>query len=258
MSETINCRGASNSSSRPIHSVIKGQGPDSSVRSTIEGTGNPNRRIMSDLAPMEVKRAKNIDPIAAHIKEVNHIDPISVESLRVTTIRDVEPLRIDEVNVANVPTLNHTVRSMPSLDMSVRRVPPMSVGLHQHFEVPSDYTMSATVLGFEVARLTLKGISWIIPHQDNKPERHIERNKSYPVEAVAGNPTIPVNCRVASEEVICAPCYSGQKEAGSDCRSHSPGSGFTAPADSHYHRSVSPASRPGLNVGTLSPGGLNS
>ncbi|MBN2035139.1 MAG: hypothetical protein JW768_00220 [Chitinispirillaceae bacterium] len=208
MATTVNSRGASNSSSRPIHSVVKGIGPNSSITSTVEGTGDPNKRIMSDIAPVEVKRTKNIDPISAHIKEVNHIDPVTIESLRVSTVRDIEPLRVEEVNVTTIPTLNHTVRHMPAMDMSVRRVPPMSVGVHQRFEVPSDYTMRATVLGFEVARISLKGTSWIIPHQVNKPERHIEKNRSYPVEAVAGNPSIPVNCRVKTFAIQPVP-FSG-------------------------------------------------
>lgn len=236
MSETINTRGHSDGWGKPVHSLIKGTGSSGKFKSEVD--------------PLSVKRSKNIDPVATHIKEVNHIDPVTIESLRVSSVKGMEPIRVKEVNVTNIPTLNHTVRQMPAMDMSVRRVPPMSVGIHQHFEVPSEYHVRASVLGFEVGRLTLKGKSWIIPHQTNKPERHIEQNRSYPVEAVVGNPSIPVHCRTVSEHAIpshrCAP--TGH-------RHHPPVPKYGIAETSRHPMHVTNHSS--MNTGTVNPGGMN-
>jgi hypothetical protein len=261
MSDEVEMKGTDDSADHPIHSAIRGIGSGGTIRSTVDGTGTGGSTIRSTvdgtgvgatpihsvvegtgnalkpvMSEAKINRTRNIDPVAIHVKEVSRIDPVSIESLRVSTVRDIEPLRVEEVNVTSIPTMNHTVRHMPAMDMSVRRVPPMSVGLHQRFEAVSDYTLRASVLGFEVARLSLKGTSVITPQPLNKPERHIERNRSYPVESVAGNPTIPVNCRVKSVE-MCEP----------RCDHSMPGRGA--------RREMPPVNRPAMNVGTISPGG---
>src|ERR1017187_7070225 len=73
--------------------------------------------------PLYIDALQNIAPIAAHIKEVNHIDPLSVESLFVSQVRNIEPLRITKFNVTNLPLVNLAVRQIPAVDLNVRRLP---------------------------------------------------------------------------------------------------------------------------------------
>src|ERR1039457_4645117 len=75
----------------PVHVEIDG--------STVEIKG-------TDKYPFYINALQNIAPIAAHIKEANHIDPRSVESLFVSQVRNIEPLRITKFNVTNLPLVN--------------------------------------------------------------------------------------------------------------------------------------------------------
>ena len=80
-----------------------------------------------------------IRPMAVHLKELNQVAPLSVESLRVDHVRHVDPLQIDQLNITSLPTVNLTMSQLPALDINVRRVPPVAVALHQQFEMCSDY-----------------------------------------------------------------------------------------------------------------------
>ena len=115
------------------------------------------------LDPFTIQRVQNIAPVAVHIKEVNQIDPLTVESLRVDGVRSVEPLRVDRLNITNVPTVNLALDQLPSLSIDVRRVPSLAIGLHQQFDLPSRYTAHVRLLGFEVMRLQVHGCTQVQP-----------------------------------------------------------------------------------------------
>jgi hypothetical protein len=141
--------------------------------------------------PLYIDALQNIAPIAAHIKEVNHIDPLSVESLFVSQVRNIEPLNIARFNVTNLPLVNLALRQIPAVDLNVRRLPAISVGLHQVFDLPSNYTVRARFLGFEVFRLQLSGCTRIEPRERYRREQERADNRSFPTVAAAGNPAIP-------------------------------------------------------------------
>ena len=160
----------------PVHVEIDG--------STVEIKG-------TDKYPFYINALQNIAPIAAHIKEVNHIDPLSVESLFVSQVRNIEPLRITKFNVTNLPLVNLAVRQIPAVDLNVRRLPAVSVGTHQVFDLPSNYMVRARLLGFEVFRLQLSGRTRIEPQERFRREQEKADNRSFPTVATAGNPAIP-------------------------------------------------------------------
>lgn len=134
---------------------------------------------------------KAIAPVAAHIKEVNHIDPISIESLHVREVRNVEPIQIEKLNITNLPAVNLSIRQLPSVNVDIRRMPPLSIGLHQQFEIPSDYTLRASFLGFECVRMRLQGKSVVVPRDQYRREVSRSLSRSYAEVAAGGNPAIP-------------------------------------------------------------------
>jgi hypothetical protein len=141
--------------------------------------------------PFYIQKLQNIAPIAAHIKEINHIDPISVEALEVSQVRNVEPLKIERFNVTNLPTVNLSLRQIPSVDLNIRRLPALSVGTHQVFDMPSNYVVRARVLGIELLRIHLAGRTRIGPRELFRREQERVGSRSFPVAATAGNPAIP-------------------------------------------------------------------
>ena len=155
--------------------------------------------------PLYIDALQNIAPIAAHIKEVNHIDPLSVESLFVSQVRNIEPLSIAKFNVTNLPLVNLALRQIPAVDLNVRRLPAISVGLHQVFDLPSNYTVRARFLGFEVFRLQLSGGTRIEPRERYRREQERADNRSFPTVATAGNPAIP-SIRLEKGATYTAPC----------------------------------------------------
>ena len=142
-------------------------------------------------AIQSIDAVKSIAPVAAHIKEVNHIDPISIESLHVREVRNVEPIQIEKLNITNLPAVNLSIRQLPSVDVSVRRVPPLSIGLHQQLEIPSDYTVRASLLGFECFRMRIQGRSVVVPRDQHRREIGRTLSRSYCEVAAGGNPAIP-------------------------------------------------------------------
>jgi hypothetical protein len=174
----------------PVHIEIDGK--------TVEITG-------SKQGPLYINALQNIAPIAAHIKEVNHIDPLSVESLFVSEVRNIEPLNIAKFNVTNLPLVNLALRQIPAVDLNVRRLPAISVGLHQVFDLPSNYMVRARFLGFEVFRLQLSGRTQIEPRERFRREQERADNRSFPTVAAAGNPAIP-SIRKEKDSTYTAPC----------------------------------------------------
>jgi hypothetical protein len=174
----------------PVHLEIDGK--------TVEITG-------SKQGPLYINALQNIAPIAAHIKEVNHIDPLSVESLFVSQVRNIEPLNIAKFNVTNLPLVNLALRQIPAVDLNVRRLPAISVGLHQVFDLPSNYMVRARFLGFEVFRLQLSGSTRIEPRERFRREQERADNRSFPTVAAAGNPAIP-SIRKEKDSTYTEPC----------------------------------------------------
>ena len=155
---------------------------------------------------IEPLRIGQVAPVAVHIKELNHIDPLSVESLRVDHVRGVDPLRIEQLDVTHLPTVDVSLSRMPSLDLNMRRMPPIALGLQQSFCMPSRYVVHAQFLGVEVLRLLMHGQSVISPHDRVPRERARTHERSFPEVAAAGNPGIPVECRETRATVTHMAC----------------------------------------------------
>jgi hypothetical protein len=151
-----------------------------------------------------IDRIQNIDPVAVHLKEVNHIDPLSIDSLHVSEVKNIDPIEISKFNVTNLPMVNVSLQKLPAVDFNVKSLPPVSVGTHQNFCIPSDYTLRARVLGIELIRLHLNGKTSVIPKERARREQTRNDNKSYPETAVAGNPAIPSHCE-SSTDGSCQP-----------------------------------------------------
>lgn len=145
--------------------------------------------------PLYIRQVQNIAPVATHIKEVNHIDPITIDALFVNEVRNIEPISVDKFNVTNLPTVNLSVRQIPSVDLNIRRLPALSVGTHQEFHLPSCYTVRAQVLGIELFRIHLQGETKVVPRERFRREQDRLSHRSYPQVATAGNPAIPSHCR---------------------------------------------------------------
>jgi len=147
------------------------------------------------LAPLTIKPLTltpvTVTPIAVHLKELNQIAPLSVESLRVDHVRHVDPLRIEQLNISSLPTVNLAMSQMPALDINVRRVPPVTVALQQQFEMCSDYAMVARVFGLPLMRLSLRGKTTITPKDCARREQSKSHERSFPDVAAVGNPGIP-------------------------------------------------------------------
>ena len=146
---------------------------------------------LSNIDAFRIAEIRNVAPVAVHIKELNQLDPISVESLRIREISNLEPISIEKFNITSLPTVNLSLRQLPAVDMNVRRLPPVSVGFHQNFSIPSNYVLRARVLGFELFRLHLDGQTSLIPREKYRREESRSPEKSYPEVATAGNPAIP-------------------------------------------------------------------
>ncbi len=157
-------------------------------RLSISDIGDNNER---DISPLRIAKVQNIAPIAAHIKEVNHIDPLSIEALHVSEIRNIDPVKVERFNVTDLPMVNMSLRQLPPVNMNLRRLPPVSIGTHQDFHVPSNYTVRARLLGIEFLRIHLNGQTRIAPKERFRREQARTLNRSFPVPATAGNPAIP-------------------------------------------------------------------
>ncbi|GAB4379513.1 MAG: hypothetical protein Kow0042_29010 [Calditrichia bacterium] len=151
-------------------------------------------RELSNVEPLrieEISKVSKIAPIAAHIKEVNLIDPITVEPLKINEVKHIDPIRVEKFNVTNLPMVNLSVRQLPAVDLNIRRLAPVSIGMHQNFQIPSNYTVRAQVLGIELFRVHLNGQTCVIPRERFRREQGRSANRSFPEPTVAGNPAIP-------------------------------------------------------------------
>lgn len=161
------------------------------------------------IAPLTIARVADIAPVAVHLKEVNHVDPLTIEALHIDEVRNIDPIRVTEFNVTRLPTLNLTVRQLPAVDFNVRRMPPLTVGLSQEVSLPSTYTVRARLLGFEVLRINVDGHTGLLPQERARREQVRTHARSFPEVAAAGNPAIPSRAVETAAYALptCAPCF---------------------------------------------------
>ena len=144
------------------------------------------------IKPLTIADIQKVVPIGVHIKELNQIAPLLVESLRVDHIRHIDPLRIERLNITQLPSVNLSMSQLPPLDLNVRHVPPVAIALQQQLELTSNYTMRARLLGLDIMRMEIQGKTRVTPRdcaRREQSERSHER--SFPEVAAAGNPAIP-------------------------------------------------------------------
>jgi hypothetical protein len=149
-----------------------------------------------------IEKIRHIAPVAAHIKEVNHIDPISVDALNVSEVKNIEPINVERFNVTDLPTVNLSVRQIPAVNMHIRQLPAVSVGTHQNFQMPSNYTVRARLFGIEFLRVHLDGQTTVVPRERYRREQGQMPNRSFPATATAGNPAIPSSCHETSATTV--------------------------------------------------------
>ncbi|GJL57365.1 MAG: hypothetical protein NPIRA03_02220 [Nitrospirales bacterium] len=192
---------------------------------------------LSNVDPLVISEVRHIAPAAVHIKELNHIDPLTIESLRINEIRNLDPIRVEQFNVTSLPTVNLSLRQLPAVDMNIRRLPPVSIGLHQDFCLPSSYMLRARLLGIEFLRLNLEGRTMVSPRDKVRREQSRIPAQSFPQVATAGNPGIPSRSVTKGARVVVtgAPCQTM--------------------ASSHQTMPGTPAGRPIKGREGLRPGG---
>ena len=159
----------------------------------------------SKLGINSIDRVQNIDPVAIHIKEVNHIDPLSIDALHIKEVNNIDPIQVAKFNVTNLPMVNVSLRQLPDIEINLKTLPPITVGTHQTFCIPSNYTLRARFLGVELIRLNLDGQTMVIPKERYRREQSRSPNKSFPETSVAGNPAIPSSCLKSTEHSHCSP-----------------------------------------------------
>lgn len=163
---------------------------------------------IQSIAPVEISsidKIEKIAPVAVHIKEVNQIAPLLVESLRIDRVREIDPLSVDRLNVTRLPVVNLSVNQVPEIAISVSQLPSIAIALQQCFDMPSDYTARARFLGFEVLRIHLSGQTRVIPRDRARREQAHTPDRSFPLVAAAGNPAIPSKLEERCAEAIPMP-----------------------------------------------------
>ena len=177
---------------------------------------------IGSIGPMgPIKGIESIAPVAVHLKEINNIDPVILEPLQINDVRNIEPLRIQELNVTKLPMVNIAVRQLPSVDVNIRRFPALSVATHQNFCMPSNYVVHGRILGLELFRLHVEGQTVVVPKDRVRREQSRTPDRSFPVTAAAGEPGIPVVSKPVTSAVRCHP-RTGSQRAPSPCRTSGP------------------------------------
>ena len=143
------------------------------------------------VTPLTIADVQKVAPIGVHIKELNQIAPLLVESLRVDHVRHIDPLNIERLNITHLPSVNLSLSQLPPLDLNVRRVPPVAISLQQQLELTSSYTMRARLLGLDVMRMEIEGKTKVVPRDCARREQSRSHERSFPDVAAAGNPAIP-------------------------------------------------------------------
>jgi hypothetical protein len=175
--------------------------------------GDVDVKQVKNIDPVTIKsvdQVKNIDPLriakiapaAIHVKELNHIDPISIDSLRVDEFRNVDPFRIERFDVTTLPTVNLSIGEAPSLDLDIRRIPPLAIALGQNVVLPSEYHVRARLLGLEILRIHITGRTMLRPCDEPRREVSASHERSQREVAAVGNPAIPVICTEERAEAV--------------------------------------------------------
>ena len=199
---------------------------------------------INKVANIDPLRISDIAPAAIHVKELNNIDPISLEPLRVNEVKNIDPITVEEFNVTRLPTVNLSVRQLPAVDMNVRRLPPVSLGFHQDIHIPSDYQVRARFFGVEFFRLNMTGHTTLIPKDKARREQAKSHEKSFPEVATAGNPAIPTrHSERTSVYVTPCPPHSHPREE--------PPAYHGAPE--HHHHTDATMHHPAYHVGSRPP-----
>jgi len=186
----------------------------------VAGIDPVNINSVSNIAPVTIetiKRVEKIAPAAVHIKELNQIDPLTIESLRVDSVRNLEPINVDTLNVTHLPMVNLALARLPTVDLNIRRLPPLALGLHQEFDLPSNYTIHTRLLGFEIMRFDIRGGSRLVPREKARREQAHNHERSFPDVAAVGNPAIPNRCRETCAETVSRAPPGLRREPGRTC-----------------------------------------
>jgi hypothetical protein len=201
---------------------------------------NANEIGIDEVKNIEPLRIAKIAPAAVHIKELNHIDPLTVESLQVDAIRNIDPVKVDKFDVTSLPTVNLTIGQAPELDLNLREIPPFAIGLHQDFVLPSEYLIRARLLGFEFLRVHVTGRTVMHARDQVRREVSASHERSYRSVAAVGNPGIPVTC---TEDYAEAVVHSRPR---SNPRTHRAGPGMRVGAPPHAFALTSPPAPAGI------------
>jgi hypothetical protein len=149
---------------------------------------------ITSVPPVEISsidRIGQIAPVAVHIKELNQVDPLLIESLRIDRVSNIDPLSVDQLNVTRLPVVNLSINQAPEIAIAVKSVPSVPIALTQAFDLDSDYSARARLLGFEVLRLRLTGSTRATPRDLARREQAHSPDTSFPRVAAGGNPAIP-------------------------------------------------------------------
>ena len=160
---------------------------------------------VDNIAPVTIARISEIAPAAIHVKELNQIDPLTVESLCVDRVTNLDPLHVDRLNVTRLPVVNLSVNQVPEVALGINRLPPVAIAIQQSFDMPSDYTARAQLLGFEVLRVRLTGTTRVVPRDCARREQAHTHDRSFPDVAAAGNPAIPSRLEERCAETVSGP-----------------------------------------------------
>jgi hypothetical protein len=157
--------------------------------------------------PLTIADVKKIAPVGVHIKELNQIAPLFLDH-----VRNIDPLRIDHLNITQMPSLNLSLSQLPEVQINVGRVPTVGVALQQQLEMNSCYTIRARVLGLDLMRMELQGTTKIVPRDCARREQSHSHERSFPDVAPAGNPAIPSKAINCSTQTVtrCAPSQPGK------------------------------------------------
>jgi hypothetical protein len=161
-----------------------------------------NQIGIDEVKNIEPLRIAKIAPAAIHVKELNHIDPLTVESLQVDAVRNIDPVQVDKFDVTSLPTVNLSIGEAPELDLNLREIPPFAIGLHQDFVLPSEYLIRARLLGFEFLRVQVTGRTVMHARDQVRREVSSSHERSFRQVASVGNPAIPVTCREEHAEAV--------------------------------------------------------
>jgi hypothetical protein len=157
---------------------------------------------IDEVKNIEPLRIAKIAPAAVHVKELNHVDPLTIESLRIDQVKHIDPVKVDHFDVTYLPTVNLSIGEAPELDLNLRQIPPFAIGLHQDFVLPSEYLIRARLLGFEFLRVQVTGRTVMHARDQVRREVSSSHERSYREVAAVGNPAIPVTCREEYAEAV--------------------------------------------------------